>query len=215
MLGRWPSQATYNVWSDAALSMAEFAVLQVGDNPVEIGCDVARYGDDFTCIHVRRGPVSLHHEAHNGWSTVQTAGRLKELAREFGRDAGMTPQSVVVKIDDDGVGGGVVDQAGDYSFTPISAASVAFDTEKYPNRRSELWFATAERANEDNLSLIHLSAEVRHELRRQAMAPTWKLDSNGRRVIEDKDTTKKRIKRSPDDMDALNLAYAPHTPLLL
>ena len=215
MLGRWPSQATFNVWSDAALTAAESAVLEAGANPVEIGCDVARYGDDFTCIHVRQGSVSLHHEAHNGWSTTQTAGRLKELARQYGNSAGMTPQSVAVKIDDDGVGGGVVDQAGDYCFVPVSAASAAFDGEKYPNRRSELWFATAERANEGNLSLMHLPTDVRRELRRQAMAPTWKLDSNGRRVVEDKDTTKKRIKRSPDDMDALNLAYAPHTPLLL
>jgi len=35
------------------------------------------------------------------------------------------------------------------------------------------------------------------------------VDSQGRRVVEPKDDTKKRIKRSPDDMDALNLAYAP------
>ena len=39
--------------------------------------------------------------------------------------------------------------------------------------------------------------------------PTWKLDSQGRRVMESKDDTKKRLKRSPDDMDAANLAYAP------
>ncbi len=48
------------------------------------------------------------------------------------------------------------------------------------------------------------------------MAPTWKLDSQGRRVVEPKQDTKKRLKRSPDDMDALNLAYASaNTNLLL
>ncbi|HKV42544.1 MAG TPA: hypothetical protein VJX67_25305 [Blastocatellia bacterium] len=41
------------------------------------------------------------------------------------------------------------------------------------------------------------------------MTPKWALDSAGRRVIEKKEVTKKRIKRSPDDADALNLAYAP------
>jgi hypothetical protein len=40
------------------------------------------------------------------------------------------------------------------------------------------------------------------------MAPTWKLDSDGRRVVEPKDKTKERIKRSPDDVDGMNLAYA-------
>jgi hypothetical protein len=54
-----------------------------------------------------------------------------------------------------------------------------------------------------------LSREAILELKRQALAPTWKVDGQGRRVVESKDETKKRIKRSPDDMDALNLAYAP------
>ena len=207
LLGRWPSQATYNVWSDAAWTNAESLILPEGDNPIQMGCDVARFGDDFTAIHVRRGPVSLHHESHNGWSTVQTAGRLKELCREWGKYAGMTPQTIAVNVDDDGVGGGVVDQKEDYNFCPLSAANVAMDSEGYPNRRSELWFSVAERASESQLSLYKLDADTKREMRRQAMAPTWKLDSKGRRVVEPKDDTKKRIKRSPDDMDAMNLAY--------
>ena len=214
MLGRWPSQATYNVWSDAAFGMAELSVLDEGEDPVEIVCDLPRFGNDMTEIHVRRGPVSLHHEAHNGWSTAQTAGRLKELAREWGNYAEMTPQAVQIKVDDDGVGGGVTDQAEDYAFAPISAGSNAMEPEKYPNRRSELWFATAERAGRGELSLAKLPAEIRLELRRQAMAPTWKIDSAGRRVLEPKADTKKRLQRSPDGMDALNMAYAP-APWLL
>lgn len=221
MLGRWPSQATYNVWSDAAWSQAETIELPEGDNPVEIGCDVARFGDDMTEIHVRRGPVALHHEAHNGWDTTQTAGRLKELAREWAQYCGMEARYVLIKIDDDGVGGGVVDQNSTpdpnevYNFCPISAASKAIDPERYPNRRSELWFAVAERANEGRLSLSRLEPDIRRELRRQAMAPTWKLDSDGRRVVEAKDVTKKRLKRSPDGMDALNLSHSPLPSMLL
>jgi hypothetical protein len=210
LLGRWPSQATNNVWSDAAWQSAELLVLpEPADEPCEIGCDVARYGDDFTTIHVRRGPVSLHHEAANGWSTSETAGRLKQLADRWGQHCGTEGRELAVKVDDDGVGGGVVDQAGEYNFIPVSGASAAFESEHYPNRRSELWFATAERADEGRLSLARLPAESRREIRRQAMAPTWKLDNQGRRVVEPKVETKKRIKRSPDDMDGLNLAYAP------
>lgn len=210
LLGRWPSQATNNVWSDASFTAAETMILPEPQNlPVEIGCDVARFGDDFTEIHVRRGPVSLHHEAVNGWSTSETAGRLKQLANQWGQHCGTEGRQVVVKVDDDGVGGGVVDQADGYQFRGLSASSEAVDPEAYPNRRSELWFAVAERADDGRLSLVRLPAETRRELRRQAMAPTWRLDSDGRRVVEPKDATKKRIKRSPDGMDALNLAYAP------
>lgn len=209
LLGRWPSQATNGVWSDGAWSEAEALILPDTEDPIEIGCDVARFGDDFTSIHVRQGPNSLHHESANGWGTDETAGRLKVLCNQWGEKTHQLPQQILCKIDDDGVGGGVVDQAGGYNFSGLSAANRAIDPEGYPNRRSELWFATAERAAEGNLSLARLPAEIRRELRRQAMAPTWKIDSQGRRVVESKDDTKKRIKRSPDDMDSVNLAYAP------
>jgi hypothetical protein len=33
----------------------------------------------------------------------------------------------------------------------------------------------------------------------------WKLDSDGRRIVEPKAETKKRTGRSPDDTDAFNL----------
>lgn len=209
LLGRWPTQATDSVWSDGAWQEAERRIIPEPDMPVEIGCDVARKGDDFTEIHVRRGPVSLHHEAANGWTTDITAGRLKQLADQWGRHCGVEGRRVLVKIDDDGVGGGVTDQRDGYRFVGIHAGSNAIETERYPNRRSELWFALAERALRGDLSLIKLAPETRIELRRQAMAPTWHLKSDGRREVEEKDATKKRIKRSPDGMDAMNLAYAP------
>jgi hypothetical protein len=210
LLGRWPSQATNSVWSDAAWQDAEQTIIAEPQNePPEIGCDVARFGDDFTSIHVRRGPVSLHHESHNGWSTTQTAGRLKQLADQFARPLGMFSTDLVIKVDDDGVGGGVVDQADGYNFVGLSAGSEPVEKEDYPNRRSELWFATVARADEGRLSVQRLDRESKMELRRQAMSPTWKLDNQGRRVVEPKADTKKRLKRSPDDMDAMNLAYAP------
>jgi hypothetical protein len=96
-----------------------------------------------------------------------------------------------------------------FPFIGLSGAQRAIESEGYPNRRSELWFSVAERALRGDLSLIKLDPDTRRELRRQAMAPIWKLDNEGRRVVEPKDQTKKRIKRSPDGMDALNLAYAP------
>jgi hypothetical protein len=51
--------------------------------------------------------------------------------------------------------------------------------------------------------------DVLHRLRSQAIAPTCKPDMAGRRVVERKEETKKKIGRSPDDMDAVNLAHVP------
>lgn len=208
LLGRWPSQATNSVWSDGVWQASERTELPEPKEAPEIGCDVARFGDDFTSIHVRCGPCSLHHETANGWGTDETAGRLKQLADWWGKRAGIEGRKVLIKVDDDGVGGGVIDQADGYNFQGLSGAQRAFLEEDYPNRRSELWFATAERANDGRLDLTRLPADTLRELRRQALAPLWKVDGQGRRVVEPKDDTKKRIKRSPDDIDAMNLAYA-------
>ena len=206
VLGRWPSQSGSSVWSDAMWLAAQIPQ-PIPDSPLEIGCDVARFGDDFTSMVARRGNCALWHETHNGWDTSQTAGRLKQLTGELKRQ-GEDPRKVLIKVDDDGVGGGVTDKKDGFNFSPVNGGSRPIMPDDYPNRRSELWFATAERADTSRLDLSRLSDESRALLRQQLMAPTWKLDSDGRRVVERKEDTKKRLKRSPDDADALNLAYA-------
>ena len=59
------------VWSEALWEIVtRLNKLEIKPHwKVQIGCDVARFGDDWTAIHVRRGGCSIHHEAHNGWST--------------------------------------------------------------------------------------------------------------------------------------------------
>ncbi|HLK58629.1 MAG TPA: hypothetical protein VKU00_18810 [Chthonomonadaceae bacterium] len=211
VLGRWPTTGSSSVWKEAMWEAALTPQEIDFDQPLEVAADVARFGDDFTSILVRRGNCALWHETHNGWSTAQTAGRLKQLAGQFAAQ-GEDPRQVLIKVDDDGVGGGVVDQKADWRFVGLSGAHKAIQSDDYPNRRSEFWFAVAERADTGMLDLSRLSEESKRLLRRQVMAPTWKLDSQGRRVVEPKADTKKRIGRSPDDADALNLAFAPAYP---
>ena len=210
VLGRWPTLGTSGVWNEELWNLA--MVEQQPTGPYEIGCDVARKGDDFTEIVVRRGACALSHEAHNGWLTTQTAGRLKEIAINLMHGNRMNAQdNVIIKIDDDGVGGGVTDMLEGWNAIGVNAGSAPTEKERYPNKRSELWFNTARMAREGNLDLSRLSAESKSKLRLQLMSPSWKLDSQGRRVVEPKDMTKKRLGRSPDSADALNLAYAHET----
>jgi hypothetical protein len=207
-LGRWPTQAINSVWAEAVWQKAETHKLEIPPKAVpEIGCDVARFGDDLTAIHARVAGVSVHHESHNGWSTSQTAGALKVLCGQLGDRYKCDPRKILVKVDDDGVGGGVVDQRGDYLFIGISAARQAFDLPAYPNLRSELWFATAELAKAGMITFARVPTEIRGEIRRQLMSPIYSLDNQGRRVVEKKQDTKERLGRSPDDADAVNLAY--------
>jgi hypothetical protein len=217
LLGRWPSTGN-GVWSDTLWSAAERSDLSPPPNAIpEIGVDVARFGDDDTAIHVRWGPRSLHHEQHNGWSAAEICGRLRELCRQYAtlatqhRPASATPikpEQICCKIDQDGIGGaGIVDHAAGHNWIGISAASTSRHADDYPNVRSELWFSLAGRALGGSLDVSRLPDRPKQALRLEAMAPTYKLDAQGRRVVEPKADTKRRLGRSPDGMDAMNLAY--------
>lgn len=216
-LGRWPSSAISGVWSDAAWQ----AAMRPSEPPLyvkpEIGCDIALEGDDYTAFHVRAGGVSLYHYRVNGWRGPQIVGKCKELCREYAdwynarRESGtpeLKPEEIRVKLDDTGTGGGIAAFHDGFNFIGVNAASVANRQDRYPNKRSELWFNTAEMARNGEISFANIKDQkIISKIRGQAMAPVWKLDAAGRRVLEKKAETKKRLKISPDDMDAVNLAY--------
>jgi hypothetical protein len=225
VLGRWPSGSTFGVWTEDAWNncLVRRAIkAPVGIWP-EIGCDVARYGVNWTAIHVKWNCTSLMHERHNGWDIPLTSGRLIELVREYAeyaaRETGFPcPLSAIqVKVDDDGVGGGVSDtvrlhnswsaEKDQYTVIPVSGSGRANEPELYTNRRSEGWFMTAARAANGLLDFSRLPPDILDLLRVQFMVPIWRLQG-GRRVVEPKEETEKRTKRpSPDDADAVNLAY--------
>lgn len=206
-MGRWPSQATNSVWSQAAWE-ACLPQRPVPDEPLILGCDVARFGDDFTSIHARRGRCSLAHVTANGWSVPEVADAIIAFIGELVKK-GEDPKKVLVAIDDDGVGGGVVDllRSWGYNVLPLNNGSTARRPDDYPNVRSEAWFTAAEAASDGLIDVSRLAANHKHLIMTQCMAPTWELDSHGRRVVEKKKLTKKRLKRSPDDADAFNLCH--------
>ncbi len=210
VMGRWPTTATSAVWSEAVFSAASTASLDEPDVIPEIGCDVARFGDDYTSIHTRRGVVSLAHETHNGWDNVRVAERLMEIAGHLGDRTGCERHTIPLKVDDDGVGGGVVDYLRNhgYNVQPVNAGSTALDPSRYRNRRSEMWFDVMNLSKDGRLDLSRLDRVSLGNIRRQCMAPKWKVIAGGMREVEPKDQTKKRLRRSPDDADAMNLAYA-------
>lgn len=204
LLGRYPSQGSYAIFSEADFLNSCQNTCRVGD-VVHIGCDVARFGDDFTTIHVRSGNVSLYHEAYNGRDTTFTAKRLKALADEYARpgQAKVTP----IKVDSTGVGGGVADQRDGYNFLDCNSARRAIRDNDYPNQRSELLFTLADLLRDGKVDFTRLTKEQQQDIRLEAMGITYKLDGRGRRVAEPKHETKKRLKRSPDNLDAVCLAY--------
>jgi hypothetical protein len=231
--GRWPTGDDDCLWSDALWkSIAKplrWSDIDEHGNPKvridaeeipRIGCDTASKGADRTDVHVSWGDYSVYHESRGKVSPTATCGRLIEVARHWaerategrmkaGIDKAVSEFVIPIMIDDDGVGGAIgsfLREKG-YRVFPIGAATKARRLNRYPNKRSELWFETADRARAGHVHLGLLSPRILDELKRQAMAPMWQTNSAGQRVIEEKEAMRARLGRSPDGQDALNLSY--------
>lgn len=193
-------------------------------NKVSIGVDASGYGDDDTVFHVRSGPISLHHEAHNGWSFGRAAGRLKELCCEwsdvynswatFPGAPKLKPTDVDVILEfDGGYGLGIYSHRGEYlnwrGVTVGGRSEMLTPTggPKYYNLRSEIWCEAAEIATAGLVDLSRIDREVLDRMKIQLLTPYYEVQGNGCRRVESKDEIKTRLKRSPDDADGFLLSH--------
>lgn len=217
--GQWPTSTTDAIWSEAVWNGIKD--LDTEPSPLdlpEIGIDVARFGADNTSFHVRWGRTSVLHESYNGWDGPMIIAHAKKLATDWADECTryrgknmpvIEPKQIRIKIDEDGLGGiGVVDplMRDGLQAIGVGAQSKAFSS-RYPKLRDELWFQVAERAKKGDVGIGRLPPEVRERLRQQALANGWDLDGAGRACVWPKDTLRELLGRSPDDMDAMNLAY--------
>lgn len=204
VLGEFPSTADDTVIALGSLEAAQRRVREPSA-PVVIGCDVARFGSDETVIALRNGDHVRIVKTFTGRDTMQTVGEILRVARQTKVDARDIARIV---IDDPGVGGGVTDRLRELrnegslgSIQVIAFNGAERSRGDYPNRRSELWFEFADRLDE-----IDLDPDER--LAADLVSPLYDLDSRGRRVVEPKAETKKRLRRSPDRADAVLLTFA-------
>ena len=76
---------------------------------IQIGCDVARFGEDKTVIGFRVDEKVAFYLKRNGQDTMTTADKLVELGESLIRRYKWT-HPIPICVDDGGVGGGVVDR---------------------------------------------------------------------------------------------------------
>jgi len=205
------------------LQMVELARLRWDDTeetgPLELGVDVARFGDDFSAVAGCRG-LKLYTPAWfeergikavvNGYNSVAVAGMVVQclgVLRERG-------QRVRIKIDcTGGFGEPVAEQLRTLRDTgelgllgeaieiiEVNFAGESSDPEKYPVVRDELWFGM--RAFFAAGGSLFPDSKLESEL----VAPTYAPDIKGRNKVEKKKDIKKRLGRSPDRADAAVLA---------
>lgn len=171
--------------------------------PIELGVDVGAGGDQ-TVIRERRGPV-----AGGTWrARTPDAREAVDLILEVIVSTG----AVRVKVDVIGVGWAVVGWLRRLAEEGLHGAEIiavnvglpSTDPLRFPRLRDELWWEIGR--EHCRLKLWDLTG-VDEVTVGQLIAPTWRPDVSGRHHIESKKETIARLKRSPDDADALLLAY--------
>lgn len=218
VLGQFPSQGERAVVPMFEVENAQAREVDISDPenswPCVIGCDPATSGDDETVISIRRGLQVRVHEVIQGQDLMETTGKMLALARANHHPLYGKP---VLVCDEIGIGAGIISrlrEVGEFRVVPYNASRAPADENKarnqrqggigggYPNARSELWFEFAE----DWLPQIDLDDD--EDLLADLCAPEYRIDSQGRRVVEPKEDTKKRLGRSPDRADAVMMCFS-------
>jgi hypothetical protein len=174
-----------------------------GSNPVILGVDVARFGDDRSAVAIRHGDALTKLISWKGLDTMQTASKVVEIAEEYNPDH--------IFVDGVGVGGGVVDrlkQLGKRA-VDVNAGGRATDDDRYYNKRAECWGRMRDWLRDRG------SIESNAELEFDLQGPEYGYDNKNRIQLEKKDDMKKRGISSPDLGDALALTFAEKSTVTL
>jgi hypothetical protein len=174
--------------------------------PVELGVDVGGGGDE-TVIRERRGMA-----AGREWKEhSDKPERISRLIIHALQQTGATS----VKVDSIGVGAGVVGELRNlkelgYHQAKVYGVNVAEKSpsapDKYFNLRSQLWWECGRLAAEDRAWDLSGMENADNTIA-QLLEVRYQHDLKGRVKVEPKDDVRTRLGRSPDDADALLLAY--------
>ena len=169
----------------------------IGDS--YITCDVARFGNDSTVIGVWSGfRVKLYQ--FNGKSVVEVADLVKNFALE-----NKVPTSNIV-VDEDGVGGGVVDILRCKGFVNNSSPlenSTTRIKENFDNLKSQCYYKLADKVNKAE---IYIQADGKQKgliIEELEQVKQKSVDNDMKKGIIPKDRVKAAIGRSPDFSDCL------------
>lgn len=165
---------------------------------VQIGVDVARFGDDESGYYLRCGRDILAGKFWKGRDTTFTVGEVKQIAGEYGE------RVETIRVDVVGVGAGVADQLRALGF-PVEDVNVGMapcDDEKFGNLKAELYWAMRDILREGAINGLDDEETIS-----QLVGVKYHYDARGRLVIERKEDAKKRGVPSPDRAEALLLTF--------
>lgn len=164
--------------------------------PVELGVDVGAGGDKNVVCERQGGHARIIRKDTES-DTMVSCGNLKADL--------MSTQADVAKVDSIGIGRGMVDRAAELKL-PVIGVNIgqgARDPESFTNLRAEGYWGLRERFETGDIDID----EEDDDLAAQLVELRYKRTSAGKIQLESKDEMKKRLGHSPDEADALMLAF--------
>jgi len=206
ILGKFPPVQADKLMGPEEIAAAATRVIPQVEwlyEPKIMAVDVARFGDDRSCLGIRQGKVVPKKIVYRNLDLMELA---EQIAREYWDS---TPDALF--IDETGIGGGVVDRLRQLG---IPCVGINFGSKpkdpKFADKRTEMWWDMAiwlkGRNGPDTGGSIPNDAELIAELG----APSYYFTGNGKLKLESKDEMKKRGINSPDIADMLCMTFAEH-----
>ncbi len=189
---------------------------------IEIGCDVARFGNDKTCIGYRINEFVQIFKKYNGQDTTWTASNIAVLYKHL-KERYKFKGQIGVKVDDGGVGGGVVDQLRSYIRTePAIYADMVVLPVNFGQKIQHKYYADsttymmgvvrdliAPFDDNGNPHKPDIILPNDNDLIGQLSCRKYFFTSNGKQKVESKEEMKKRGLVSPDEADCILLVCLP------
>lgn len=166
------------------------------DDQYYISCDVARLGSDKTVICLWKGLTCIDIREFSKQITTDTAQEVLNLADEYD-----VPLRNII-IDEDGVGGGVVDMVRCHGFVNNSAPKKVTRHRNYANLKTQCYFELARyvQSGELKINVAKYQDVITEEL---GLVKQRDVDKDTKLRISKKEEIKEELGRSPDFADAI------------
>lgn len=199
--GEFPAAGSVQfISSDLVAEAQKREAFQNTTDPLIIGVDVARFGENSTVIYPRIGKDarSFPFREYKGLDNVQVAEKVIEVIREF---TNMGKRVSMLFVDAGGLGSGVYDVLNRAGYSPIDVNFGGKSSDKRYNRKGdEMWG----RMRDD---LQYLSIPPNQGLYDQLTQREYGFNLTGKIQLEGKKDMAERGAPSPDIADALALTY--------
>jgi len=195
LFGDWEYDNTDDDLCDYEQILAVFTNSHIPRGETYLTADVARMGSDKAIIAVWRGWEVVEFVTYDKSKITELQDAINHLRTKY-----QMPANRCI-ADEDGVGGGLVDNCGIKGFVNNSTAK---NGENYTNLQSQCCFKLAQKIREGQ---IYISAELSEKHREEIIEELEQLKSyksdGGKLRIKPKEQIKQDIGRSPDWRDAL------------